>query len=396
FASDWSPGNYENRYYGTVTVRQALEQSLNAASVRVGLAAGIDAILKTARTLGVSTEMENNPAILLGAVGIPPIEMAESYSTIARMGGRMPLRSIRFVTNDRGRVLATSGEVRAVQVFPERDVYLVNHIMEGVVNRGTAASIRRLGFKKTAAGKTGTTNDKRDSWFIGYTPKTLAVTWIGFDKNTPTGLSGSDAAVPMWARYMNAATQGEPDGEFPVPPGISFTQVDVTSGGLATELCPRQVVLNESFKVGTEPGILCPLHAPAPPPLPMTDMFGDPIALDTSFGTTTDYMPPDSELGGGVFRTDTAPLTPTPLPVPPPMPPPMPAPLPPSTATTVTREPERQPPPSTNTSAPPPATNTAPPQPQPQPQPQPPPPPPPPSTDTNSTNEEPDIDPSSR
>lgn len=367
FAADWSPGNYNNRYYGTVTVRQALEQSLNAASVRVGLASGIDSILKTARTLGVSTELDNNPAILLGAVGIPPIEMAESYSTIARMGGRMPLRSIRFVTNDRGTVLAANEEVQAVQVFPARDVYLVNHVMEGVVNRGTAASLRRLGFRKTAAGKTGTTNDKRDSWFIGYTPKTLAVTWIGFDDNKPTGLSGSDAAVPMWARYMNSVTRGEPDSEFPVPPGISFTEVDVTSGGLATELCPPQVLLNESFKSGTEPGILCPIHAPAPPPMPMTDMFGDPIALDTSFGTTTDSMPPDSQLGGGIFSTDTA--------VPPPPPP----------TTTYTPDPG-QPLPSTNTSAPPPATNTSPvPQPQPQPQPpqpQPPPPPPPTTTDT--------------
>ncbi|HUP44430.1 MAG TPA: PBP1A family penicillin-binding protein [Thermoanaerobaculia bacterium] len=348
FASDWSPGNYNDRYYGTVTVRQALEQSLNSASVRVGLASGIDAVLKTARTLGISAEMDNNPAVLLGAVGIPPIEMAEAYSTIARMGGRMPLRSVRFVTNDRGRLLATGDEVRAVQVFPQRAAYLVNHLMEGVVDRGTAASLRRLGFRKTAAGKTGTTNDRRDSWFIGYTPKTLAVTWIGFDDNRPTGLSGSDAAVPMWARYMNAVTAGEPDRDFPVPPGISFVQVDVSSGGLATEYCPQQVVLNESFKAGTSPWILCPLHAPVPPPMPMTDMFGDPIALDTAFGTMTDPLdPPGAELGGGVFRPDTAGIPP---PTPPPPPPP------------VTTQPLPPPPPSTNTSAPPPSTNTSPPE----------------------------------
>ncbi len=361
FSADWSPGNYENRYYGTVTVRQALEQSLNSASVRVGLASGIDAILKTARTLGISTELQNNPAILLGAAGIPPIEMAESYATIARMGGRMPLRAVRFVTNDRGRVLATSGEVQAVQVFPARDVYLVNHIMRGVVERGTAASVRRMGFKKIAAGKTGTTNDKRDSWFIGYTPRTLALTWIGFDDNKPTGLSGSDAAVPMWARYMVTATAGEEDADFPVPSGISFVAVDATSGGLASELCPPQLVVNEAFKSGTEPGNLCPLHAPAPPPMPMTDMFGDPIALDTSFGTTTDYVPPpplpDSTLGGGVFRTDTgAPPAPAPVPTPVPQPPP---------TTTV-------PPTTTLPTAPPPSTNTSVPEP-PQPEPQPPP-----------------------
>ncbi|MGZ8867091.1 MAG: transglycosylase domain-containing protein, partial [Thermoanaerobaculia bacterium] len=351
FADDWSPGNYEQRYYGTVTVRQALEQSLNSASVRVGLATGIDPILKTAHTLGISTELDNNPAILLGAAGIPPIEMADAYSTMARMGGRMPLRAVRFVTNDRGRVLATSGEVRAVQVFPARDVYLVNHLMRGVVERGTAASVRGMGFKKIAAGKTGTTNDKRDSWFIGYTPRTLVLTWIGFDDNKPTGLSGSDAAVPMWARYMVAVTAGEPDADFPVPTGISFVAVDATSGGLATELCPRQVIVNEAFKSGSEPANLCPLHAPAPPPMPMTDMFGDPIALDTSFVVTS----PESQLGGGdIFRNDTA--------VPPP-------PL--ATPSTTT-----QPPPATNMSAPPPSTNTSAPMPpssSPAPQPAPPP-----------------------
>jgi penicillin-binding protein 1B len=374
FAPDWSPGNYNGRYYGTVTVRQALEQSLNAASVRVGLAAGVDPILKTARTLGVSGELDNNPAILLGAVGIPPIEMAESYATIARMGGRMPLRSVRFVTNDRGRVLATSGDVRSVQVFPSRDVYLVNHLMEGVVNRGTAASVRNMGFKKTAAGKTGTTNDKRDSWFIGYTPQTLAAVWIGFDDNKPTGLSGSDAAVPMWARYMNAVTAGEPDREFPLPSGIDFVQVDVTSGGLATELCPRQVIVNESFKSGTSPAILCPLHAPAPPPMPMTDMFGNPIAIDPAFGTPSDpwNTSTDPALGGGIYRTDTAP----PVTVPPP-PPPIPLPRI-TTGQPPDPEPQpSQPPPSTNTSEPPPATNTSPPPTETQP-----PPPPPPSTDT--------------
>jgi penicillin-binding protein 1B len=371
FADDWSPRNYEDRYYGTVTVRQALEQSLNSASVRIGLAAGIDAALKAARTLGVSTELDDNPAVLLGAVGIPPVEMAEAYSTIARMGRRMPLRTVRFVTNDRGRLLGTSGQPEAVQVFPERDVYLVLNLMKGVVDRGTAGSSRRLGFRKVAAGKTGTTNDKRDSWFIGFTPHTLAVTWIGFDDNKPTGLSGSDAAVPMWARYMNAATAGEPNADWGVPTGITFAEVDFTSGGLASPMCPRNVILQEAFKSGTEPGHLCPLHAPQPPPMPMTDMFGMPIAIDTSFGTyptppppppVTETQTPDSQLGGGIYRTDTNPPIPAPYSK-------TPAPAPVS--------------PSTNTSAPQPSTNTAapepqppPPAPEPQPQPQPPPPPP--------------------
>ena len=324
WSADWSPRNYENRYLGNVTVGKALEQSLNSASVRIGLECGIEPILRTARTLGVETELDDdNPSILLGAVGIPPIEMADAYSTIARRGARMPMRAIRFVTDDRGRVLAGGEEAKPVQVFPERDVYLVTNLMEGVVNRGTAARARGLGFRKVAAGKTGTTNDKRDSWFIGFTPQTLALTWVGYDDNDPTGLSGSDAAVPMWARYMITATAGQPSVEFAVPGGVTFMEIDAMTGGIASQYCPAQDVVREAFKSGTEPQQLCPLHmAPMMTTyVPMYDEFGNLILTDSTGApitqTTGTYVPPyvppsvppDSTLTGGIFRTDTAPTT---------------------------------------------------------------------------------------
>ncbi len=311
WSDDWSPRNYDGRYLGNVTVAYALEQSLNSASVRIGLACGIEPILKTARTLGVQTEMDDsNPAILLGAVGIPPIEMAEAYSTIARQGQRLPPRTIRFVTDDRGKTLSGAGDVKPTQVFPQRDVYLLTKVMEGVVNRGTAGSSRSMGFRKIAAGKTGTTNDKRDAWFIGFTPQTLALTWVGFDDNDPTGLSGGDAAVPMWTRYMLAATAGQPNSDFAPPPGITVTEIDKTSGGLATANCPRNLIVQLAFKAGTEPTQPCPIHTSVPitPVVPMYDEYGNPITTDTS--TTTIAPPPvttDTTLTGGVFRTDTAP-----------------------------------------------------------------------------------------
>jgi penicillin-binding protein 1B len=335
FSEDWSPRNYDG-YMGKVTVRMALEHSLNAASVRIGLACGIEPILKTARTLGVQTELDDNPSILLGATGIPPMEMAEAYSTIARQGSRLPPRAIRFVTDDRGKALAGAGEPKPVQVFPQRDVYLLTNVMEGVVNRGTAGSARSMGFRKVAAGKTGTTNDKRDAWFIGFTPQTLALTWVGFDDNDPTGLSGSDAAVPMWTRYMIAVTAGEKSTEFPVPPGIVFTEVDETSGGLVTPYCPRNVIVQSAFKAGTEPTHPCPTHAGPTPVVPMFDEFGNPIVTTTGVTATTDTggidVPPDTTLTGGIFRDPTTTA-------PPPPPPPV---------TTTEQEPE--PPPTTDTS----------------------------------------------
>jgi penicillin-binding protein 1B len=327
WSDDWSPRNYDGRYLGNVTVAYALEQSLNSASVRIGLACGIESILKTARTLGVQTEMEDdNPSILLGAVGIPPIEMAEAYSTIARQGARIAPRSIRFVTDDRGRTLRGAGEAKPTQVFPQRDVYLLTRVMEGVVNRGTAGSSRSMGFRKIAAGKTGTTNDKRDAWFIGFTPQTLALTWVGFDDNDPTGLSGSDAAVPMWTRYMIAATAGQPNVDFPPPPGIVMTEVDKSSGGLASPNCPKNMLTTLAFKTGTEPTRICPTHTTATPipTVPIYDVYGNLIttATDTTGtnampdppSTETSFAPPDTTLTGGVFRTDTAPPTPPPPP----------------------------------------------------------------------------------
>lgn len=366
FAADWSPRNYDDRYYGTVTVQRALEQSLNSASVRIGLACGIGPIVKAMRTLGITAEIPEEPAMLLGAVGIPPMEMADSYATIARMGSRLPLRTIRFVTTERGRVISAGDAVKPVQVFPARDAYILANVMKGPIDRGTAYVVRRMGFKKVAAGKTGTTNDKRDAWFIGFTPQTLAVTWIGFDDNSPTGLAGGEAAAPIWTRYMLGATAGQANLDFEMPAGIVHEVVDETSGGLATPFCPPNMVVRVAFKNGTQPINACPIHSPQAVPMTV-DQFGNPIAIDPAFPTSTEGgiqlgtpAQPDSTLTGGIFRTDTSgtftpPPASTTTPVqPPPVQPPASIQPPPASPL-----PSPQPAPPTNTAPPP--TNTAPP-----------------------------------
>ncbi len=346
FSEDWSPRNYEDVYHQTVTVAEALEQSLNSASVRIGLACGLDPIVRTAHALGVVSDIDaKNPAMLLGAVDLSPIEMADAYSTIARVGSRVPLHAVKFVTDDRNRILSAGDEIKPVQVFPARDMYILLNVMKGVVDRGTAGGARALGFRLTAAGKTGTTNDKRDAWFIGFTPKALTLTWIGFDDNAPTGLSGGTGAVPIWTRYMQAVTAGQPNVDFASPAGIVTAQIDETSGGLAVPACPSIAVITEAFKAGTQPMNPCPLHSPQAPPAPALDQFGNPIALDTavmpvapeSVTGTQEQLPPITPepalptLTGGFSRTETE----TP---------------PPSTDTTTTEPP----PPTTTTSPPPP------------------------------------------
>lgn len=350
FSEDWSPRNYEDVYHQTVTVAEALEQSLNSASVRIGLACGLDPIVRTAHALGVVSDIDSkNPAMLLGAVDLSPVEMADAYSTIARVGSRVPLHAVKFVTDDRNRILSAGDEIKPVQVFPARDIYILLNVMKGVVDRGTAGGARALGFRLTAAGKTGTTNDKRDAWFIGFTPKSLTLTWIGFDDNAPTGLSGGTGAVPIWTRYMQAVTAGQPNVDFASPSGIVTAQIDETSGGLAVPDCPAIAVVTEAFKAGTKPENLCPLHSPQAPPAPALDQFGNPIALDTagmpvapeSVTGTQEQLPPITPepalptLTGGFPRTETA--TPPPSETPP------------NTTTTTT-----EPPPTTTTSPPPP------------------------------------------
>src|SRR6185369_9011937 len=241
----------------------------------------------------------------------------------------------------------------AVQVFPARDVFILLNVMKGVIDHGTAAGARSMGFRLIGAGKTGTTNDARDAWFIGFTPQTLALTWIGFDDNSIVGLSGGQGAVPIWTRYMQQVTPGQKNVDWAPPSGIEMVQIDETSGGLATPNCPANVVVTDAFKSGTSPTQPCPLHSPQAPPPPAVDQFGNPIALDATGLTTTAApmaQPPDSTLTGGVFKTDTS-STPTQTPMPPlpQQPPPSVPPQPPPTDTSATTSTEQPPPSSTST-----------------------------------------------
>jgi membrane carboxypeptidase/penicillin-binding protein len=127
-----------------------------------------------------------------------------------------------------------------------------------VINEGTGASARSSGFTLDAAGKTGTTNDLRDAWFVGFTPELLAVVWVGFDDNQPVGLSGAQAALPIWTQFMTRALAGHPSVSFEVPSGVAFVDIDAETGGLATPYCPR--VITESFLAGTEPTESCERH----------------------------------------------------------------------------------------------------------------------------------------
>jgi penicillin-binding protein 1B len=256
--SAWSPRNYENRYEGTVTVRRALEQSLNAATVWMAEGVGYDAVVRAAREAGFTSPLEPVPALVLGSFEVTPLELASAYATLA---GRDRVRptGLRAVVDREGGVSERHAE-RAAGLQPD-EAFLVTHLLKGVIDRGTGAGARSLGVEGSVAAKTGTTNEGRDAWFVGYTPRLVALVWVGFDQRDVLRLSGAQAALPIWADFMRTALGVVPATAFEPPLSVAFRDVDATNGKLATTWCP--LVIREAFLASTEPRESCPDHGPA-------------------------------------------------------------------------------------------------------------------------------------
>jgi penicillin-binding protein 1B len=246
----WTPKNYDERYQGPVTVRRALEGSINTATVRLAQAIGLPAVIDTARALGVEGDLKPVPALALGVFEITPLQLARAYLPLAN-GGLAPAGGVvDTLTDDAGAALWSAGrESRPVIGAPE--AYVMTSLLEGVINAGTGAAARSLGVPGAVAGKTGTTNEGRDAWFVGYSRNLLALVWIGFDDGTPAGLSGAEGALPIWSEFMRQALDVYPAGPFAEPTGITHAKIDLTNGRTATAYCP--LVATEVFLAGTEP-----------------------------------------------------------------------------------------------------------------------------------------------
>ncbi|HEX3177562.1 MAG TPA: PBP1A family penicillin-binding protein [Methylomirabilota bacterium] len=247
----WSPHNYEDRYLGRVTLRQALEQSLNAATVRLAQDVGLPAIVERARAFGLTGALEPVPSMVLGAFEVTPLELAGAYVPFAN-GGMRPSgpHAVQSVQDRRG-VVEPSDEGEPRTVLSPAEAYVMTSLLEGVITSGTGAQARALGVPGAIAGKTGTTNDGRDAWFVGYAPGLLTAVWVGFDSNEPHGLSGAQGALPIWAEFMRPALEAYAPQSFTVPSGVLFADIDLDNGKLANRFCPH--VGKEVFVAGTEP-----------------------------------------------------------------------------------------------------------------------------------------------
>jgi penicillin-binding protein 1B len=253
---DWAPENYDHTFRGEVTARQALEESINIPTIEAAQTVGLERVVETARACGLP-DMQPLPSIALGAQEVTPLELATAFATLSQNGLRPTPRILAEVLESDGSVVEHAARPPE-QAVPAAPAFLVTDVLRGVLLRGTAASAWALGFRGNAAGKTGTTDDTRDAWFVGYTPHFLALVWVGYDDNSRTGLTGATGALPIWVDFMRRA--GFPGGDlaFPEPEGVVRLAIDPESGGIATPACP--VVSDEVFLQGTEPEEECPLH----------------------------------------------------------------------------------------------------------------------------------------
>ena len=246
----WRPENFTRRNYGPVPVVRALAESLNDATVGVGMDIGLDKVSDTLQRFGLQRAPDQVPAMLLGAIDISPLEVAQLYSGLADGGFRTPLRAVRAVVSADGTPLKAF-PVQVNQVAPSADVYEVTSMMEQVMTHGTGLpALRILPPGLVTAGKSGTSSQDRDSWFAGFSGNELAVVWVGYDHYQPTGLTGSEGALPVWAHLM--ASLGTPSLEMPAPEGVTETWIDYMTGMGAQPGCAGAVPVQVALPAGTQ------------------------------------------------------------------------------------------------------------------------------------------------
>ncbi|MCZ7585596.1 MAG: penicillin-binding transpeptidase domain-containing protein [Deltaproteobacteria bacterium] len=254
----WTPHNYDGKYEGTVNARHALQKSRNVPTAKFAMEIGIDRIAGLAHRMGITSGLPEFPSLSLGSADLSPMEVASAYSTLANQGTHAEPLAIRDVVDANGRVLEKK-PVEIERVVQPEVAYLTTSLMESVINHGTGARARALGFRHPAAGKTGTTNDYKDAWFVGFTPKILAAVWVGFDDNRELRLTGSAAALPIWTKFMISQLSKSVPVPFEVPERIVRRKIDPESGMLAGFDCPQ--FTEEVFLEGTEPEEECELHS---------------------------------------------------------------------------------------------------------------------------------------
>lgn len=252
----WSPQNYDRQYRGPVTVRTALEQSLNVPAVRIAHQTGMPALTNLLQAFGITTPLADNLSLALGSSSVSLLQITAAYAGLANGGVVIRPVALSNMAREGGETIWSPPLDRRQAATPQ-GTFLVTSLLKGVVDRGTGVKAKALGVQGSVAGKTGTTDGYRDAWFVGYTPEMAIGVWVGFDDERPLKLTGAQAALPIWSELvLRLVPQDSPN--FEVPVGVVQRKIDPKSGQLATSQCPEKRM--EFFITGTEPTVYCEVH----------------------------------------------------------------------------------------------------------------------------------------
>ncbi len=256
----YSPSNYDSTFRGEITLRDALAFSRNLATVRLILDVGPQDVVKYAKKMGIETSLLPVISLALGSNSVTLQEMVTAYATIANGGYRVKPYIIESIVDQDGVILYEASPYKE-RVLKEETAYLMISILESAADYGTGAGMRRRGFLRPAAGKTGTTNEWRDTWFIGFTPELICGVWVGRDLPDTTTKKGTGAALalPIWTAFMKEVYSDKPVSNFTMPSGVIRLEVCMESGLLPAEGCKELV--EEVFIKGTEPKRICDIHS---------------------------------------------------------------------------------------------------------------------------------------
>lgn len=245
---EWKPENYDHKHYGPTRLREALAYSRNIITVKLLDAVGVDKVISFARDAGIDSDMPRELSIALGSISVTPLELAKTYATFANGGLKMKPISIKYITDTSGKIIENN-EPEGEEVISPQTAFLITSMMQDVITYGTGM---RANINRSAAGKTGTSNDYKDAWFVGYTPQLVGCVWVGFDdmrRSLGRGEVGGRASAPIWANFMRNALAGETAETFAIPENIVKLQINPSSGLLSY----GGSSIFEYFKEGTQP-----------------------------------------------------------------------------------------------------------------------------------------------
>lgn len=262
---DWAPHNIDGQFHGPVTIRRALEDSLNVPAALVAQAVGMRQVVRVAQAAGIESRLAAVPSLALGTSEVTLLEMTTAFATLANGGRRVRPTTL----DDTGPGAILREMPPAERAVSAESAFIVTHLLRGVMRRGTGGSSARWGLQEITAGKTGTTDGLRDAWFIGYTPDLVVGVWVGADDGRSIGMTGSDIALPIWATVMQTAVRRTPPRQFTPPPGIVMASVESGTGRRA---CGSDAAINEAFRLGSEPPP-CEVFANTPVVKDIVDWF---------------------------------------------------------------------------------------------------------------------------